>query len=381
MILKWQFDLKRWRAIIVKSGKYTLGYKSVLKQMRSGKALCTSTQYYPQFPPRKHAVDSAYGPAASYISGSSTRTTSRKRCTPIVQATCISALPFCVPRPSTPQSSLPTSTHPNLHYRPAFTQYLAREAGPRCGRLKLCNWLLTIVQRCPHHLLIKDFIACTSPDNTLSLLTLQCATPSLPFQLIIPGHAHLLAVLRDREFLLFSDCVVWLEVEYGDNRSSVHPSMVCTLSKSETELRTVRSGSGGGGSGGSGESVLPPMCKSAYHHPVSRMKWQQHSSSGTMEEGRWVYTGRMELVDLEVVVTSREVREERRFEVLSPQGSFVLYADSEEEHDTWMTAIRQTKAWLFDSLNPTPPRLNADVVLLYDAPPVLAARFSVPALR
>ncbi|KAJ7686907.1 hypothetical protein B0H17DRAFT_1203925 [Mycena rosella] len=38
---------------------------------------------------------------------------------------------------------------------PAFAQYLlAREADPRCGRLKLRDWLLTIVRRCPRYLLL-----------------------------------------------------------------------------------------------------------------------------------------------------------------------------------------------------------------------------------
>ncbi|KAJ7483408.1 hypothetical protein FB451DRAFT_1350552 [Mycena latifolia] len=311
--------------------------------------------------------------------------------------------PFVTAFPSTISSmtnlaSPPTANHPNPHYSPTFAAYLLeREADPRCGRLKLRDWLLTIVQRCPRYLLLlKDLIACTDPEDpehtqlnavhalvakitltlntsihthaqTLSLLALQRATPSLPFQLIVPGralvrrgplsHVELSAPPRDREFLLFSDCIVWLEAEDANSLSPspVRPTMVRTRSKSEAELPT-RDSNGVVVAGTRSALPLPPARKSAYHHPVSRMKRRRNASSGTTEEGRWIYKGRVELVDLEVVVTPpREVGEERRFEVLSPEGSFVLYADSEEERDAWTTAIRQTKAQLFVSLNATHP--------------------------
>ncbi|KAJ7080749.1 hypothetical protein B0H15DRAFT_1025045 [Mycena belliarum] len=312
--------------------------------------------------------------------------------------------PFVTAFPSTISSmsnlaSPPTASHSNPHYSPAFAAYLlTQEADPRCGRLKLRDWLLTIVQRCPRYLLLlKDLIACTDPDDaehtqlsavhalvakitltlntsihthaqTLSLLALQRATPSLPFQLIVPGralirrgplsHVELSAAPRDREFLLFSDCIVWLEAEDGSclspSGSPVRPAMVRTRSKSEAELptRDVNNAI----VAGTRSALPPPPRKSAYHHPVSRMRPRRHASSGTAEEGRWIYKGRTELIDLEVVVTPpREVGEERRFEVLSPEGSFVLYAESEEERDAWTAAIRQTKAQLFVSLNATHP--------------------------
>jgi hypothetical protein len=187
-------------------------------------------------------------------------------------------------------------------------------------------------------------------------LALQRSTPSLPFQLIVPGrtlvrrgplsHVERSAQPRDREFLLFSDCIVWLEAEegwVGGNGNSATPSpsesspaptrpvMMRTRSKSEAEL-PLRNASGeivAGTPDSATRSVMPLLAsrKSGYHHPMSRMKRSRHASSGTAEEGRWVYKGRVELVDLEVVVTPpREFGEERRFEVLSPGGSFVLYA-------------------------------------------------------
>lgn len=48
-----------------------------------------------------------------------------------------------------------------------FRGFVARqEMEPQCGRLKLRDWLLTIVQRCPRYLLLlKDLISCTDPDD------------------------------------------------------------------------------------------------------------------------------------------------------------------------------------------------------------------------
>jgi FYVE/RhoGEF/PH domain-containing protein 5/6 len=49
-----------------------------------------------------------------------------------------------------------------------FGAYVARqEADERCGSLKLRDWLLTIVQRCPRYLLLlKDLIGCTDPEDS-----------------------------------------------------------------------------------------------------------------------------------------------------------------------------------------------------------------------
>ncbi|KAJ7318694.1 hypothetical protein DFH08DRAFT_971075 [Mycena albidolilacea] len=91
--------------------------------------------------------------------------------------------------------------------------------------------------------------------------------------------------------------------------------MARSWSKSEVELLLSRNtGEGGEGTSPSAgantnasRSVLPlpspaPLLrKSTYHHPVSRMK-RRHASTGTGEEGRWVYKGRAALVDLEVAV-------------------------------------------------------------------------------
>lgn len=48
-----------------------------------------------------------------------------------------------------------------------FAAFVSKqESDPRCGKLKLRDWLLTIVQRCPRYLLLlKDLINCTEPDD------------------------------------------------------------------------------------------------------------------------------------------------------------------------------------------------------------------------
>ena len=51
--------------------------------------------------------------------------------------------------------------------KPDFAAFITKqEADPRCGNLKLRDWLLSIIQRCPRYLLLlKDLISCTSTDD------------------------------------------------------------------------------------------------------------------------------------------------------------------------------------------------------------------------
>jgi len=161
----------------------------------------------------------------------------------------------------------------------AFAEFAAsQEANPRCGKLKLRDWLLTIVQRCPRYLLLlKDLMNCInvedpefasllsvhtlvskskwhfkrpfvrSLDNflvttsmnaslhshaqTLDLLALQRSTPNLPFQLIAPGRTFLKrgslfqleggSFPKERDFLLFSDCLLWIaNLDKGDSEAA-----------------------------------------------------------------------------------------------------------------------------------------------------------------
>lgn len=69
--------------------------------------------------------------------------------------------------------------------------------------------------------------------------------------------------------------------------------------------------------------VHPPARKSMHPPPPVPRRL------GSTGEDRWIFKGRACLVDVEVTVaSSREIGDERRFEVLSPEGSFVLYAST-----------------------------------------------------
>ncbi len=80
--------------------------------------------------------------------------------------------PFVTAFPTTMSSitnliSPPSANSSNTQYSASFATFLAtQESDPRCGRLKLRDWLLTIVQRCPRYLLLlKDLIERTAPDD------------------------------------------------------------------------------------------------------------------------------------------------------------------------------------------------------------------------
>ncbi|KAI9513081.1 hypothetical protein F5148DRAFT_1158583 [Russula earlei] len=302
-----------------------------------------------------------------------------------------------------------------INTNPAFSAFVARqEAELRCGKLKLRDWLLTIVQRCPRYLLLlKDLMNCTDTEHpeysslmtvhalvakittsmnaslhthaqTLGLLALQRSTPNLPFQLIAPGRTFLKrgsliqldrgSFPKERDFLLFSDCLVWIaNLGKGDSEVAerwgvkVGPSprimMVRSRSRSEAELSALRRNTQ---TSGVRHRFLPtsqptsPTCPSP-SAPRNRSfisqgkRTKRHASSASCDE-RWWYKGKAELVDLEIVVTPpSEVGEDCRFEVWSPEGSFAVYAANEGERDEWSTAIRNAKAALLASLNVTRP--------------------------
>lgn len=267
-----------------------------------------------------------------------------------------------------------------------------READPRCAKLKFRDWLLTIVQRCPRYLLLlKDLIENTSTEDaeyqpllsvhtlvskstsslrcialmnnapalttyldptvteslnaslhvhaqTLELIAIQRSTANLPFQLITPGRTFLkrgplLQVVgsapKEREFLLFSDCIIWIasaEKDAGDgvgkwdllqpDRKSqdglARPkTLVRTRSKSDADLPRFLDVK-------KRESGL----KLRLGGPKKNMK--RLSSAGT--EDRWIYKGHIDLVDVEVVAGSAvDEGSPHRFEILSPHTSFACY--------------------------------------------------------
>jgi FYVE/RhoGEF/PH domain-containing protein 5/6 len=171
---------------------------------------------------------------------------------------------------------------------------------------------------------------------TLSLLSLQRRTANLPpsVQFVVPGRmlerrGEMIMVSseasgrgrgRRREVLLFSDCLVWLErvgtVDCDGVMAAKRPPMVRTRSKSEAELF----------------KSSPDKAGAVTRHSfVPRV-----GSTGDESAERWEYKGSARLVDLEVVIPTHvegaEAEEEqKRLEVLNPEGSFVLYAGELKE--------------------------------------------------
>lgn len=299
--------------------------------------------------------------------------------------------------------------------------------------------------------------------QTLSLLALQRSTPNLPFQLISPGRTLLKRGTlvqvdpegnknerrrgdegEEREFLLFSDCLIWLVREDSGaeirrervysrpppvsagiveksaglpatpsrvpathesglappGAGAARPPMIRSRSKSEAELTvlhaqtavSVTSGLASGPSSAtpptpgistptstpvstpSSPARQPPKSKSLMPPPPpSRKSYQQpplsqlrrQSSHGNDSSERYTYKGRAELVDVEVIFAplspsmptfdptsplAWHIQDEHRFEVLSPTGSFALYASSQEDRVEWCDAIRSAKSQLLDDL-------------------------------
>lgn len=169
--------------------------------------------------------------------------------------------------------------------------------------------------------------------QTLSLLALQRNTVNLPFKLTTPGRTFLKRApllqlegssVKEREFLLFSDCLLWLasaDGEYISEKwgadasptSPTRPPLLRTRSKSDADMAGVAEAMKRKESG----------LKFRLHASPAKRK-SRYASSGTDE--RWVYKGFVDLVDMEVVVPpAREAGDERRLEILSPQQSFAVY--------------------------------------------------------
>ena len=137
------------------------------------------------------------------------------------------------------------------------------------------------------------------------------------------------SVLKEREFLLFSDCLIWLandrmiEAEWlrkndasdfsapgkvGKNSPGKRPPFKRTRSKSENEVQDATRNR-------NRQAQAPP---SAY----------RGANIVPGIEERWWYKGKVDLVEAEVVMSAtRERGDERRFEILNPEMSFSLYAD------------------------------------------------------
>lgn len=154
-------------------------------------------------------------------------------------------------------------------------------------------------------------------STTLSLLALQKSTPSLPFALVAPGRTllrrgPLMQIERGRdprlrEFLLFSDCLVWLESDVQQPSTPMSPTGERRRSNEAPETPKF---------GARASSRAPPSA------------FKDVTGVGASDE-RWTYKGRSELIDMNVIVPVGDKDAEgegARFEVLSPEGSFECIA-------------------------------------------------------
>ncbi|KAG8220772.1 hypothetical protein J3R82DRAFT_2203 [Butyriboletus roseoflavus] len=251
-------------------------------------------------------------------------------------------------------ASLSQSYTPN----PAFLAFLrAQESHPVCAHLRLADYLLTPVQRCPRYLLLlKDLLVSTDPDDpeweklqftvslntslaahaqTLALISLQRNTRDMPpvlIPLVAPGRRLIKrgtlirsggegegAGRKPFEFLLLSDYLLWLERE-------------------ETAIGVLVHDGGG-------------------QSPRKR-RASINALSGNDEE-KWWCRGYMSLVDMEVVMVVDRPSAgvgpgggcEERIEVLSPEGSFALHhgsslssAEVSSSLSSWVDVIRAARA-------------------------------------
>jgi hypothetical protein len=107
--------------------------------------------------------------------------------------------------------------------------------------------------------------------------------------------------------------------------------MTRTRSKSDADLsslRTVDDDQDGDESMGPSPSTPTSPSKVARRRSLYHIEPPPPPSIGKRNasiDEKWVYKGRVDLVDIEVVVGSA-LEDNRRFEVLSPGGSFAVYA-------------------------------------------------------
>jgi hypothetical protein len=103
-------------------------------------------------------------------------------------------------------------------------------------------------------------------------------------------------------------------------------------SRSEAELSALRSRAQAGGSGNGCSQPASPTRASPTRHVVNPTRTKKRQASSTSCDERWWLKGKVELVDLEIVVTPpTEVGEECRLEVWCPEGSFAVYAGKQFE--------------------------------------------------
>jgi FYVE/RhoGEF/PH domain-containing protein 5/6 len=201
----------------------------------------------------------------------------------------------------------------------------------------------------------------------MSLISLQKATPNLPFSLIVPGRTLLRRATmmkvdrgsdrRVRDILLFSDCLIWISRggeredwgvlgEWAGVGLETGQSVLRDSTVLQPRNSKLKFGIGHGVPSSRSQGIRqtgrirsrsdadafpvalrPSSSANVFLHPDPALLRLASTPRDENGEERWWYRGRVELLDIEVVVSPiiSSPGEERMLEVLSPEGSFTLY--------------------------------------------------------
>ena len=174
-------------------------------------------------------------------------------------------------------------------------------------------------------------------------------------QLISPGRSFLkrgslfqldhTSDLKEREFILFSDCIIWLAKDGLNDVEWLYPKdlgigLFRSPALGKPPFQRSRSKS---------ENELPMLRKDPSN--------QRRKAKSPQIDDKWTFKGKVDLVDVDVVVAPvREPGDEVKLEILCPEISFAVYTENEHDRDEWASAIRAAKASLLVSLNVMHPQ-------------------------
>jgi FYVE, RhoGEF and PH domain containing 5/6 len=268
-----------------------------------------------------------------------------------------------------------------------FTAFIqAQQLDPRCMKLTLRDWLLTIVQRCPRYLLLlRDLIACTEEDdpeyarlNEVHILVSKSSLSFHAYYFLYASHTPSLLVTLSLNTSLATHTLTLSLLSLQRRTANLPPSLQFVVPgrilEKWGEMIMVTSEASGRGRGRRREMLLfsdclvwlervgtvdcdviiaakrPPIVRTRSKSEAELSKMSptkagavaRHSvvprvgSTGDESAERWEYKGSAHLVDLEVVIPTHvegaDAEEERkRLEVLNPEGSFVLYTGEPKE--------------------------------------------------
>jgi hypothetical protein len=160
---------------------------------------------------------------------------------------------------------------------------------------------------------------------TLQLLSVQKATPNLPVPFIEPGRTFIRRgslfqtadrVERIREFFLFSDCLLWLSK--GGEREGAATTEEENFRQSIVASPSEHSFSAAARRQSESEPVIRRAASSA-----TTLKSLGMANQGTDE--KWWFRGKIDLLNLDVVIPPTSFEEPPGLDIHSPQMSFSLF--------------------------------------------------------